>query len=214
MKKITLISAVLLLAAIIITVLTILDLFHHRQYTNADFHIPTYISQTDKDGDGLDDQTDILTNVRSYIATKPKYESKYYSTGYPDDGCGVCTDVVAFGLKDAGYDIKDLLYKHITENRELYDIDIIDSNIDFRKVRNLKVYFDSTAISLTTDINQIEEWQGGDIVVFREHIGIVSDKRNKKGVTFVLHNGSPLQTGYEQDILEGRDDIIGHYRIS
>ena len=50
-------------------------------------------------------------------------------------------------------------------NKELYDIDAVDKNIDFRRVKNLKVYFDNNAISLTTDINEIEEWQGGDIVV-------------------------------------------------
>ena len=51
------------------------------------------------DNDGIDDQTDILNNVREYIKTKPKYKSKYYGTGYPDDEYGVCTDVVANGLK-------------------------------------------------------------------------------------------------------------------
>ena len=87
-------------------------------------------------------------------------------------------------------------------------------NIDFRRVKNLKVYFDNNAISLTTDINEIEEWQGGDIVVFKKHIGIISDKRNRKGICFVIHHANPYQIYYEEDILEHRDDIIGHYRIS
>ena len=74
----------------------------HRQYTNADFGIQNYRSMVDKDMDGIDDQTDILQNVREYIASKPKYRSKYYETGYPNDGYGVCTDVVAFGLRGGG----------------------------------------------------------------------------------------------------------------
>ena len=41
---------------------------------------------------------------KKYIFTKPKYKSKYYNTGYPNDGYGVCSDVVVFALKDAGYD--------------------------------------------------------------------------------------------------------------
>jgi uncharacterized protein YijF (DUF1287 family) len=61
-------------------------------------------------------------------------------------------------------------------------------------------------------VNDIEEWQGGDIIVFKAHIGIVSDKRNSTGTVFIIHHGSPTQAGYEQDILEGRDDIIGHFR--
>ena len=186
----------------------------HRKYTNEDFNIKTYVSSIDKDNDGIDDQTDILINTRKYIATKPKYKSKYYGTGYPDDNYGVCTDVVAFALKDAGYDLRELVNNHVKENRNLYDIDVIDKNIDFRRVLNLKTYFDYNAISLTTDVLRIEEWQGGDIVVFKRHIGIVSDKRNRKGINFVIHHANPYQRYYEEDILENRDDIIGHYRIS
>ena len=186
----------------------------HRKYTNEDFNIKTYVSSIDKDNDGIDDQTDILINTRKYIVTKPKYKSKYYGTGYPDDNYGVCTDVVAFALKDAGYDLRELVNNHVKENRNLYDIDVVDKNIDFRRVLNLKTYFDYNAISLTTDVKRIEEWQGGDIVVFKRHIGIVSDKRNHKGINFVIHHANPYQRYYEEDILENRDDIIGHYRIS
>lgn len=186
----------------------------HRKYTNDDFNIKTYVSSIDKDNDGFDDQTDILINTRKYISTKPKYKSKYYGTGYPDDNYGVCTDVVAFALKDAGYDLRKLVNNHVKENRDLYDIDVVDKNIDFRRVLNLKTYFDYNAISLTTDVLRIEDWQGGDIVVFKRHIGIVSDKRNRKGINFVIHHANPYQRYYEEDILENRDDIIGHYRIS
>ena len=59
---------------------------------------PPYLSQRDSDGDGIDDQTDILESARSYLATRPKYKSKYYAGGYPDDGYGVCTDVVIQAL--------------------------------------------------------------------------------------------------------------------
>ena len=186
----------------------------HKKYDNAYFKIENYISKTDKDLDGIDDQTDILNSVREYIKTKPKYKSKYYSTGYPSDNYGTCTDVVAFGLLDAGYDLRELVNIDIKNNKEKYDIDVIDKNIDFRRVNNLKIYFDNNAISLTTDIYDTTNWQGGDIVVFKKHIGIVSDKRNKKGITFVIHHYSPYQIYYEEDILEKRDDIVAHYRIS
>ena len=108
----------------------------------------------------------------------------------------------------------NLVNEHIKSNINLYDIDVIDKNIDFRRVQNLKVYLDNNAIVLTNDINKIKEWQGGDIVVFKNHIGIVSDKRNKKGIPFIIHHANPYQRYYEEDILEYRNDIIGHYRIS
>ena len=110
-------------------------------YGNEHFNIKTYTSSIDKDNDGIDDQTDILNNVREYIATNPKYKSKYYSSGYPDDEYGVCTDVVAWGLKGAGYDLMELVNEDIINNRNNYNIDTIDKNIDFRRVQNLKIYF-------------------------------------------------------------------------
>ena len=217
MKKKILIIVTNFLIVLLIVVLYALYRFNyipHKKYTNEDFNIKTYISKTDKDNDGIDDQTDILNNVRDYIKTNPKYKSKYYATGYPNDEYGVCTDVVAFGLKGAGYDLMNLVNEHIKTNRNLYDIDVIDKNIDFRRVQNLKVYLDNNAIALTNDINKIKEWQGGDIVVFKNHIGIVSDKRNKKGIPFIIHHANPYQRYYEEDILEYRNNIIGHYRIS
>ena len=215
-KKILIIVTNFLIVLIIIVLYALyrINYIPHKKYTNEDFNIKTYISKTDKDNDGIDDQTDILNNVRNYIKTNPKYKSKYYATGYPNDEYGVCTDVVAFGLKGAGYDLMNLVNEHIKSNRNLYDIDVIDKNIDFRRLQNLKVYLDNNTIVLTNDINKLKEWQGGDIVVFKNHIGIVSDKRNKKGIPFIIHHANPYQRYYEEDILEYRNDIIGHYRIS
>lgn len=215
-KKITIIttSTIVILIIIVLYVLYYLNYIPHKKYTNTDFNIMTYKSKIDKDNDGIDDQTDILNNARDYIKTKPKYKSKYYTTGYPNDEYGVCTDVVAFALKDAGYDLMELVNEDIKANKDLYNIDTIDKKIDFRRVQNLKIYLDNNAISLTTDINKIDKWQGGDIVVFKKHIGIISDKRNRKGICFVIHHANPYQIYYEEDILEHRDDIIGHYRIS
>ena len=194
------VGLIFILAIVLLFVVYVLYFFNyipHQKYSNSDFNITTYKSSHDEDDDGIYDQTAILNNVKAYISSKPKYKSKYYGTGYPDDHVGVCSDVVAFGLKDAGY-----------------DIDIIDKNINFRRVQNLEIYFKYNAQSLTTDIHRIEECQGGDIVIFENHIGIVSDHRNKNGVSFVIHHASPYQRYYEEDILEYRNDIVGHYRIN
>ena len=176
--------------------------------------VPDFYSTVDADGDGVDDQTDVLNNAQAYVDTHPKYKSRYYQTGYPDDDYGVCTDVVAFALKNAGYDLQALVDADIREHPQWYDIQQPDTNIDFRRVRNLKVFFAHHAVVLTTDVSKIEEWQGGDIVIFKKHIGIVSDRRNRDGVPYVIHHNSPWQSVYEQDILEKRSDIVGHYRIS
>lgn len=196
-------------------------LFAHYQHTSPKrlpdrygAEIPKVHSSVDKDNDGIDDQTDILQGALDYVASRPKYKSKYYRTGYPNDGYGVCTDVVAFALKNAGYDLMTLVQQDIEANPADYDIDEPDQNIDFRRVKNLRVYFSHSAISLTTDISEIEEWQGGDIVIFKNHIGVVSDRRNENGVPYVIHHNDPWQRTYEEDILEDREDIVGHYRVA
>lgn len=217
MEKKQIVKIVIVTGVVSVIVLLIL-LYHfniipHLHYCNEDFGITTYRSDVDFDRDGIDDQTDILEGVRKYIATKPQYKSVYYKGGYPTDGYGVCTDVVAQGFLNAGYDLRKLVDADIKAAPEAYNVDVPDDNIDFRRVRNLKVFFDRNATSLTTDVTKIEEWQGGDIVIFSySHIGIVSDKRNGNGVSFLIHHGSPMQVRYEEDVLEFDDAIIGHYR--
>ncbi len=178
------------------------------------FPVPQLISDHDEDGDGIDDQTDLLQGTLAYIETKPQYKSQYYEGGYPDDGYGVCTDVVAAAMKSAGFDLRELVDNDVRTRPEAYDIQKRDSNIDYRRVDNLKVYFAKYALSLTIDPKQIDQWQGGDIVVFAGHIGMVSDHRNIRGVPYVIHHNSPFQRRYEEDILEKRNDIVGHYRIT
>lgn len=216
-KKITLIVALL-----ICLVVCAGGIFASRYQRTSDKRLPdrygTEIvrlqSSEDKDGDGIDDQTDILQGALMYVGTHPKYKSRYYQTGYPNDGYGVCTDVVAYALQNAGYDLMELVARDIQENPDGYDIDQPDKKIDFRRVRNLKVYFADTAIPLTTSLADIEQWQGGDIVIFESHIGIVSDRRNADGVPYVIHHNDPFQKSYEEDILESRGNIVGHYRVS
>ena len=80
------------------------NIIPHKYYFNSDFNILNYESSIDKDGDGIQDQLDVLKNAKSYTESKPKYKSKYYESGYPNDHYGVCTDVVAFALKASGYE--------------------------------------------------------------------------------------------------------------
>lgn len=172
-----------------------------------------YACVSDADGDGVDDQTDILSAALRYVQTKPVYRSEYYTGGYPDDGCGVCTDVVAFALRDAGYDLQALVATDITDHPDDYGLDAPDPAIDFRRVRNLKVFFARHAAQLTCDVHAIDEWQGGDIAIFDSHIGIVSDRRNENGVPYLIHHNAPSQLSYEEDVLEERDDLVMHVRM-
>lgn len=59
-----------------------------------------------------------------------------------------------------------------------------DPNIDFRRVRNLDVFFSRHAQVLTLKLEDPSQWQAGDIVVFSggDHIAICSDRRNANGL--------------------------------
>lgn len=213
-RRLLIAEIALLLLGIPLTHLAfIFNYIPHQSYDSAAFGIAPYISPTDRDQDGLDDQTDLLASTRAYLATQPQYRSQYYATGYPDDQYGVCTDVVAFALLGAGYDLRSLVAADIQQAPDAYQISTPDPNIDFRRTPNLQVYFSRHARPLTTDPYDLAAWQGGDIVVLGYHIGIVSDRRNFRGVPFVLHHAHPFQLSYEEDIIETAPEITGHYRL-
>lgn len=193
----------------ILLLLLIFYFLTRKTYTNEDFNIPNIKSNIDYDNDGIDDYTDIYLSALDYVKTKPKYKSKYYNGGFPNDNFGVCTDVVAFAFLNAGYNLRDLVDEDIRENMELYNIDKPDKNIDFRRVKNLKIFFDRNASTLTNDVNLYMDFQKGDIVVFDKHIAIISEKRNKKGIPYIIHNSGNFK--YVEDALT-RYNIIGHYR--
>ena len=203
-------------------ILAILVLSHY-QHTSAvrpqnkfAAQIPQFHSTVDADKDGIDDQTDVLNGALAYVNSHPKYKSRYYQGGTPDDGYGVCTDVVWRAFQNAGYDLKALIDADIAENTGLYPRvqGTPDPNIDFRRVPNLRVFFERYAESLTTDPYEIAEWQPGDIVTFEgSHIGIISDKRNRDGIPYLIHNsGQPKR---EEDALlrcHRNHPISGHFR--
>lgn len=169
-------------------------------------------SSHDEDGDRVADGEDVLAGALAYVGARPKYGSRYYA-GWPDDGYGVCTDVTAQALRAAGYDLQALVAEDVVVAPDAYGIDMPDPNIDFRRVRNQQVWLERHAASLTTDASDFAAWQGGDIVVFHEHIGVVSDRRTRDGVPYVIHHEGPWQWAYEEDVLHQRSDVIGHYRV-
>jgi len=186
--------------------------------------IDKVICEGDLDNDGISDMEDIVQGARLEIFNHTKYKSTYYEGGgYPPQYEGVCTDVVWRALKNAGYDLKTNMDKDILENTKDYSNGVVvpDSNIDFRRVKNQVVFFKKYATSLTTVVKpynklNLYEWQAGDIVVLSnsEHVAIISDKRRKDGVPYILHNASTYAMEENQLMRWNRDGrIIGHYRF-
>lgn len=179
-----------------------------------DFGIVPLHSEMDFDEDGVDDYTDIMLGARKDANNHPRYDDAYWEGGFPPDDVGVCTDVVWRAFRNAGYNLREMVDQDITLRPWAYSAVIKpDKNIDFRRVRNLRTFFERYGISLTLDPQAIEEWQPGDIVVFGEdeHIGVVSDRRNRNGRAYLIHNGGQFRR--EEDGLD-HGTITGHYRFN
>lgn len=176
-------------------------------------------SDFDYNGNGLDDFSDFVLGARKDAENHPNYNPEYVSinNGYPDPENGVCTDVIWRAFREAGYSLRTMLNEDINRRRSAYtNIEgNPNPNIDFRRVKTLKPFFEEYCEVLETDLNDPSEWQPGDIVTFNPrdfHIGILSDKRNPDGYPYVIHNMG--QSEREEDYLSKKvGEISGHYRF-
>lgn len=202
------------LACVAVYVLGYYNLLPSREYCADDFNIATLQSTTDYNGNGVDDYTDIMLGARLDAENQPAYNGGYYKGGYPPNNIGVCSDVVWRAFKNAGYCLRDMIAADVAARPGAYlYITSPNADMDFRSVRNLRAFFEEYAVALTLNPDEIDQWQPGDIVIFGidEHIGIVSDKRNSVGRTYILHNyGQPNR---EEDYFRRNTDIAAHYRF-
>jgi uncharacterized protein YijF (DUF1287 family) len=184
-------------------------------------NVDTVSLNNDMDGDGILDLEDIVEGARKEAESMPVYKNDYYEGGYPPEDEGVCTDVIWRALMNAGYNLKNMIDKDIKENTMDYPAvnGKPDPNIDFRRVRNLYVFFKKYGESLTTEIKpydaeNLKQWQGGDIVTFENpgHIAVVSDKRRNDGVPYIIHSTDP-HAEESDELLYWTGKITGHFRF-
>ena len=219
MKKGYLFSITIIIILLLLILISLLYYCIHSVKINID----KIFSISDFDNDGIVDSEEFIIGARKEVKNKTSYVNKYYADGYPPNNEGVCTDVVWRAFWEAGYVLREMVDNDIREHiDEYYWIENIDNNIDFRRVRNLEVFFDRYAKSLTIEIipndpANLVQWQGGDLVIFGEyeHIAIISDKRNPKGIPYIIHNSSTYAK--EEDaliLLKNIQGITKHYRFS
>lgn len=209
---------------VIIVSIIVFSLYQYNSYTSSFLKVENITTSTDIDSDWINDINDIIEWAKEEVKNKTNYKSWYYSWGYPPENEWVCTDVIWRALKNAWIDFKSLVDSDIKQNVSKYSrVEWNpDTNIDFRRVPNLKVFLDRKAIKLTTEIipwniENLKKWQAWDIVIFwkpKDHIAIISDKRNIDWVPYMIHNSAPIPR--EDDWLiywdKNISPIIGHYR--
>jgi uncharacterized protein YijF (DUF1287 family) len=151
------------------------------------------------------------------------YDSGYTHIAYPMGDVaankGVCTDVVIRAYRPIGIDFQQLVHEDMVAHFGLYPkswgLKAPDSNIDHRRVPNLRVFLSRFAKSLPMT-QKPEDYAAGDLVTYRlpgnhPHIAIVSDEHAllDKRRPLIIHNigWGPKQ----EDSLFGAE-ITGHFR--
>jgi uncharacterized protein len=190
----------------------LLDVLPKRSYKAEHFGIKEASVNYDYNNDGISDALNFVAGAREGAYSLRTYVDKFYWNSYPPEGEGVCTDVIWMAYKEAGYTFRRMVNNDIAKNASAYwRISSPDSAIDFRRVNNLYIYLRRNAIELTSDLTQVEQWQAGDIVVFwGNHIGVVSDKRDRYGLPLLIHHGGG--PGREESAMH-KQPILGHFRF-
>jgi len=163
----------------------------------------------------------ILAGAKGQLVHPAQYTPGYFFIGYPGGDLpaskGVCTDVVVRSFRHAGYDLQVMVHEDMKRHLLSYPRHgaKADPNIDHRRVPNLVHYLSKYGKRLTIAVTPatLPAWHAGDVVFWilpngLDHCGVVSDRKDAKGIPLVIHNIS--QTAEEDVLCTWK--IVGHYR--
>lgn len=186
-------------------------LWNQRKFSATEVGVNEIKVMHDEDQDGLSDPFDMVESARAYIHTQPVFKSVYYAGGYPNDQFGVACDVIWQAFKGAGYDFKKMMDEDIADNPKTYPYVIQpDPNIDFRRIPNIQIFLERHAEKMSTFLDNPNDFQPGDILIYHDNIVLCSDIRNKDGFPFVIHLDP---SGAKEDNSIQYATILGHYRF-
>ena len=153
-----------------------------------------------------------------------EYDPAYYKLEYPNGDVpadkGVCTDEVIRSYRALGIDLQKEVHEDMAVNFSRYPtkfgLTTTDTNIDHRRVPNLRVFFERKGKSLPIT-DAATDYRPGDIVTWdlnaaQTHIGLVVDVPSETpGRYMIMHNIG--QGPKIEDILFAWK-ITGHYRYT
>ena len=162
----------------------------------------------------------LIAAARSQVGVTVQYDPAYSRIIYPNGDVprvkGVCTDVIVRAYRDAfGIDLQALVHADMRAAFSVYPkgwgLSRPDSNIDHRRVPNLRTWLSRRRASLPVP-RTASGWRAGDIftsmVGNRPHIGLVSDRHGPTSL-LVIHNVG--RGTREEDVLR-MWPITGRYR--
>lgn len=153
---------------------------------------------------------------------KVSYDPAYFVINYPNGDVpadkGVCTDVVIRAYRKLGIDLQKEVHEDMAKNFSAYPktwgLKRPDTNIDHRRVPNLRVFFAKFGKSKSIETNP-ELYVPGDIVTWLlpgnlTHIGIVVNKKSADGKRYlIVHN---IGAGQVMEDCLFKFTITGHYQ--
>lgn len=170
-------------------------------------------------------QRSIVTTARRQYTKKVRYSDRYFRLSYPGGDVpadlGMSVDLVIRSLRSAGIDLQRLVHEDLIINPDAYPLyrwptGYPDYHIDHRRIAILKVFLDRYALRLTSRVAlaTLERWQSGDLVIWStrrtnvlpNHIGVVSDRRNEKGVPYVFEI-------YSKDAVVAESRLVNHWTV-
>ncbi len=155
------------------------------------------------------------------------YDGRYLKIAFPmgdvPNSIGVCTDVIIRSYRELGIDLQQLVHEDIRKNFKLYPnqqrwgLTRPDTNIDHRRVPNLRVFLSRHGESLPVS-DRSEDYLPGDLVTWKLnekmlHIGIVADEKAYMNPSrnLIIHN---IGRGPELSDILFDYEITGHYRYT
>lgn len=161
-----------------------------------------------------------LDRTRHFVIYNGSYRKISYPNGDVPSYFGVCTDVVIRSYRALGIDLQRLVHEDMKVNFKTYPnnwgLKRTDTNIDHRRVPNLRVFFTRKGQSLKVT-HKARDYKTGDLVTWRlnnnlPHIGIVVDRRSKDGKRpLIVHN---IGFGPQLEDMLFDFKITGHYRYT
>lgn len=151
------------------------------------------------------------------------YDGSYLKIAYPGGDVppeiGVCTDVVVRSYRDLGIDLQKEVHEDMArafkKYPQLWGHRKADTNIDHRRVPNLRRFFERKGAELPVT-REPADYKPGDLVTWNlrrvgslPHIGIVTDRKAPSGRPLIVHN---IGAGPELEDMLFKYKITGHYR--
>jgi uncharacterized protein len=149
------------------------------------------------------------------------YDGSYRRIAYPGGDVpadiGVCADVIVRAYRRVGVDLQVKVHEDMRRAFDAYPqiwgLKHPDTNIDHRRVPNLRAYLRRTGAERAVSSNA-SSYLPGDVVTWTvprnlPHIGLVSSELAPSGRYMVVHN---IGRGAELEDMLFQFPITGHYR--